>query len=117
MTFDRKIKKDSFYIYKAWWSDEPFVHICGKRYEYRTENVSDVTIYSNQREVSLYSNGKLVGRKRGRHVFRFKVVLEKENHLEVRSGSFKDAAVIYKTDKARPEYKLKKGKKSSQNWV
>ena len=43
--------------------------------------------------------------------------LRKENHLEVRSGSLKDAAVIYKTDKARPEYKLKKGKKSSQNWV
>ena len=85
VTFDRKIKKDSFYIYKAWWSDEPFVHLCGKRYEYRTEKVSDVTVYSNQREVSLYNNGKLVGSRRGRHVFRFKVVLEKENHLEVRS--------------------------------
>jgi len=117
VTFDRKLKKDSFYIYKAWWSDEPFVHLCGKRYKYRHEKVSDVTVYSNQREVSLYNNGKLVGKSQGRHVFRFKVVLEKENHLEVRSGSFKDAAVIYKTDKARPEYKLKKGKKSSQNWV
>ncbi|MGN0572377.1 MAG: glycoside hydrolase family 2 protein, partial [Acutalibacteraceae bacterium] len=32
ITFDRKYKKDAFYAYKAWLSDEPFVHICGKRY-------------------------------------------------------------------------------------
>ena len=36
VTFDRKTKKDSFYIYKAWWSDEPFVHICSKRFVDRT---------------------------------------------------------------------------------
>ena len=117
VTFDRKIKKDSFYIYKAWWSDEAFVHLCGKRYKYRHERISEVTVYSNQKEVSLYNNGRLVGTRRGRHVFRFKVKLEKENRLEARSGELRDATVIYKTDKARPEYKLKKGKKSSQNWV
>ncbi len=115
VTFDRKIKKDSFYIYKAWWSDEAFVHLCGKRYKYRTEKLSDVTVYSNQKEVSLYNNGKLVGTKRGRHAFHFNVELEKENHLEARAGALLDSAVIYKTDKARPEYKVKKGK--SQNWV
>ncbi|MCD8069200.1 MAG: glycoside hydrolase family 2 protein, partial [Lachnospiraceae bacterium] len=32
VTFDRKTKKDSFYLYKAWWSEEPFVHLCSKRY-------------------------------------------------------------------------------------
>lgn len=115
VTFDRRIKKDSFYIYKAWWSDEPFVHLCGKRYEYRTEKVSDVTVYSNQKEVSLYNNGKLVETKRGEHAFHFKVVLEEENRLEVKSGELTDSAVIYKTNQARPEYKVKKGK--SQNWV
>ena len=115
ITFDRRIKKDSFYIYKAWWSDEPFVHLCGKRYEYRSEKVSNVTVYSNQREVSLYNNGKLVETKRGEHAFHFKVILEAENHLEVRAGELTDAAVVYKTDKPRPEYKVKKGK--SQNWV
>lgn len=115
VTFDRRIKKDSFYIYKAWWSDEPFVHLCGKRYEYRTGNVTDVTVYSNQKEVELYNNGKLVGKKCGAHAFHFKVTMETENHLEVRSGQLKDTAVIYKTAKAKPEYKVKKGK--SQNWV
>ena len=115
VTFDRRIKKDSFYIYKAWWSDEPFVHLCGKRYEYRAENVTEVTVYSNQNEVSLYNNGKLVETKTGTHAFHFKVTLEAENRLEVKSGTLSDSAVIYKTDKPRPEYKVKKGK--SQNWV
>lgn len=115
VTFDRKIKKDSFYIYKAWWSDVPFVHLCGKRYEYRTGKTTDVTVYSNQKEVSLYNNGKLVATKKGAHAFHFKVVLEAENHLEVRCGELTDSAVVYKTEQPRPEYKVKKGK--SQNWV
>lgn len=115
ITFDRKTKKDSFYIYKAWWSDEPFVHLCGKRYEYRAEKVTEVVVYSNQKEVELYNNGKLVEKKRGSHAFHFKLKMEKENHLEVRSGDLTDAAVIYKTEQPRPEYKVKKGK--SQNWV
>ncbi len=115
VTFDRKTKKDSFYIYKAWWSEEPFLHLCGKRYEYRTEKVSNVTVYSNQKEVSLYNNGKLVETKRGEHAFHFKVTLDTENHLEVKAGNLKDTATIYKTAIPRPEYKVKKGK--SQNWV
>ncbi len=115
ITFDRRIKKDSFYIYKAWWSDEPFVHLCGKRYEYRTGKVSDVTVYSNQKEVSLYNNGKLVTTQKGEHAFHFKVTLEAENHLEVKAGELTDAATVFKTDKPRPEYKVTKGK--SQNWV
>lgn len=115
VTFDRKIKKDSFYIYKAWWSEEPFVHLCGKRYEYRTEEITDVTVYSNQQEVSLYQNGKKIDVKKGRHAFHFQVKLEQENHLEARSGDLKDEAVIYRTDTPQPEYKVKKSK--SKNWV
>ena len=115
VTFDRKIKKDSFYIYKAWWSDEKFVHLCGKRYEYRAEKTTDITVYSNLSKVSLYNNGKLVETKKGRHAFHFRLPLEAENHLEVIAGEFKDTAVIYKTDTPKPEYKVKKGK--SQNWV
>ncbi len=46
VTFDRKYKKDSFYAYKAWLSDEPFVHICGKRYIDRPESVTSVTVYT-----------------------------------------------------------------------
>ena len=115
ITFDRKIKKDSFYIYKAWWSEDPFVHLCGKRYEYRTGEETEVIVYSNQKEIELYNNGKLVGMQTGEHAFHFKMKLEKENHIEVKSGDLCDSCVVYKTDKPRPEYKVKKGK--SQNWV
>lgn len=115
VTFDRKIKKDSFYIYKAWWSSEPFVYLCGKRYKYRAEQITNVTVYSNQRKVVLYNNGKRIGKKRGAHAFHFKVKMEEENRLEVRAGELRDSMVIYKTECERPEYKVKKGK--SQNWV
>lgn len=115
VTFDRKTKKDSFYLYKAWWSREAFVHICGKRYMYRAEKNSEVKVYSTKKEVSLYNNGKLVGTKRGEKIFCFKVKLEDENNLVAKAGKLTDEAVIYKTDRALPEYKVKKG--SSQNWV
>ena len=72
-------------------------------------------MYSNLKEVSLYNNGKLIGTKKGEKVFKFKMPMEAKNHLEVKASGYKDSAVIYKTDKARPEYKLKKG--DSSNWM
>ena len=115
VTFDRKIKKDSFYLYKAYWTKEPMVHLAGKRYEYRHEPVTEIKVYSNLSEVELYNNGKLVTRQSGNKVFSFKLTLEKENHIEVRAGGLTDSAVIYKVDKAKPEYRLAKG--DSSNWM
>lgn len=62
VTFDRKYKKDAFYAYKAWMSDEPFVHICGKRYVERVEDVTRITVYSNMPAVELFANGTSLGR-------------------------------------------------------
>lgn len=115
ITFDRKLKKDVFYLYKAYWTKEPFVHLAGKRYEYRTESTTEITVYSNLHEVSLYNNGKLVGTKKGEKVFKFQMAMEAENKLEVKAGEWKDSAVIYKTDQPRPEYKMAKG--DSSNWM
>ena len=69
VTFDRKIKKDAFYLYKAYWSKQPFVHTCGSRYVDRTEDVTEVRVYSNLPEVSLYKDGHLVETKKGDKVF------------------------------------------------
>jgi beta-galactosidase len=115
ITFDRKTKKDVFYLYKAYWTEAPFVYLAGKRYEYRVEGTTEITVYSNLNEVSLYNNGKLIGTKKGEKVFKFKLPMEATNQLEVKAGGFTDSAVIYKTDKPRPEYGLKKG--DSSNWM
>ena len=117
VTFDRKIKKDSFYLYKAYWSEEGFVHIAGSRYVDRPEAVTKVKVYSNQPKVSLYNNGKLVAEKSGEHVFTFEVSLEAENNLKAVAGSFEDTAFIRKVDKPNPAYKLNVKSSNSANWV
>ncbi len=115
VTFDRSLKKDSFYLYKAYWTKEPFVYLAGKRYEYRTGKTTTVTVYSNEKEVSLYNNGKFLGTRAGKAVFKFRVKLEETNKLEVYAGEQTDSAVIYKTGRAKEEYRLKKG--DSSNWM
>ena len=117
VTFDRKTKKDSFYIYKAWWSDEPFVHICSKRYADRTENEIEVKVYSNQKQVSLYVNGEKLAEQEGEHVFKFRVKLNGETKVQAVAGDSIDDAVFRKVDAPNPDYKLTKKKSTSANWV
>ena len=117
VTFDRKTKKDSFYIYKAWWSDEPFVHICSKRYVDRTQSEIEVKVYSNQKNVSLYVNGEKLGEQEGEHIFKFRVKLDGETKVQAVAGDCIDDAVFRKVDTPNPDYKLTKKKSTSANWV
>lgn len=117
VTFDRKTKKDSFYIYKAWWSDEPFVHICSKRYADRTENEIEVKVYSNQKQVSLYVNGEKLAEQEGEHIFKFRVKLNGETKVQAVAGDSIDDAVFRKVDAPNPDYKLTKKNSTSANWV
>ena len=117
VTFDRKTKKDSFYLYKAWWSDEAFVHICSKRFVERTGSTATVKVYSNQSTVALYVNGNKVGEQTGEHVFTFKVPLNGELHIQAVAGDRTDESVICHVDTPNPEYKLHKTKSKSANWV
>ena len=117
VTFDRKTKKDSFYLYKAWWSDEAFVHICSKRFVERTGSTATVKVYSNQNTVALYVNGNKVGEQTGEHVFTFKVPLNGELHIQAVAGDRTDESVIRHVDTPNPEYKLHKTKSKSSNWV
>ena len=64
VTFDRKIKKDAFYLYKAYWSKQPFVHTCGSRYVDRTGGCDRGQSIPNLPEVSLYKDGHLVESKK-----------------------------------------------------
>ncbi len=107
VTFDRKYKKDAFYAYKAWLSDEPFVHLCSKRYIDRVEDETVVTVYSNLPEVELFANGVSVGKITAEdHFFKFKVKNQGETHLVAVSGDFKDESVIRKVDTFNESYRL-----------
>ncbi len=107
VTFDRSYKKDSFYAYKAWLSDDPFVHLTSKRYIDRVEDVTKVTVYSNQREVELFANGVSVGKKTAEdHFFRFEVKNEGETRLVAVAGECRDESVIRKVETFNEEYRL-----------
>ena len=109
VTFDRKYKKDSFYAYKAWLSQEPFVHICSKRYVDRVEDVTEVTVYTNQSQVELFANGKSLGvMKRGEYPFyHYKVKNEGETKLLAKAGDCVDESVIRKVDTFNTDYVMK----------
>ena len=111
MTFDRKYKKDSFYAYKAWLvdaKDDPFVHICGKRYIDRVEPVTKVTVYSNLPSVELFANGESLGvQENAEHFFYFDVPNKGKTTLVAKAGSCSDESTIHKVDKFNEKYRLK----------
>ena len=116
VTFDRKYKKDSFYAYKAWLSDEPFVHLCGKRYIDRVEDVTKVTVYSNLPEVELFANGESLGKITAEdHFFYFDVKNVGETELVAVAGDCKDKSIIRKVEEFNEEYRLKE-KGAILNW-
>lgn len=114
VTFDRKLKKDAFYIYKAYLSKEPFVHLCGRRYADRTEDITEVKVYSNQPEVTLSVDGAEFETKSGDKIFVFRVPMHGEHKIEVCSGELRDQMVIRKAEQANLSY-LKEGREVV-NW-
>ena len=110
MTFDRKYKKDSFYAYKAWLVSpevDPFVHLCGKRYVDRVEDVTKVTVYSNLPEVELFVNGESIGKKTAEdHFFYFDVKNEGETTIVAKAGDFTDEGKIRKVAEMNMDYVL-----------
>ncbi len=116
VTFDRQLKKDAFYLYKAAWNKkEPFVHLCGSRYADRCEDVTEVKVYSNQPEVSLYVDGKLFETRAGHIVFKFNVPITGSHSVEARAGGCKDVIQISKVAEPNPAYTLP-GRTAVTNW-
>lgn len=116
VSFDRKLKKDAFYLYKAAWNrTEPFVHLCGKRYVNRTEARTEIRVYSNQSEVTLLMDGKEIGTKAGDTVFVFEAEISGEHTFTAKSGSCSDTMQIRKVSEPDPAYRF--GKTGSvANW-
>lgn len=63
VTYDRQTKKDAFYIYKAYWTTDPMVHVAGRRFADRATEERDITVYTNCDEVTLVVNGAEVATK------------------------------------------------------
>lgn len=116
VTFDRKIKKDAFYLYKATWNKEdPFVHICGRRYVDRTEQETEVRVYSNQHQVTLMVDGQKVDELEGETVFVFKLPISGRHTVKAVADSCQDEITVCKVDRPNKAYCL--GKTGSvSNW-
>ena len=115
VTFDRKIRKDSFYLYKAYWSEEKFLHLCGTRYINRHEKKTEIKVYSTLPEITLFHDGKKVKTLQGDKIFLFHLPLhEGDNKIQVVSGDYHEEMVIHKVDKADPSYKVHGG--NSMSW-
>lgn len=99
VTMDRKTKKDSYYVYQAYWSKKPMVHLCGRRYAQRAGETTEIRVYSNQPTVALYLNGKLVEEKTANKVFVFNVALEAgANVIVAAAGDLKDSMTLEKVE-------------------
>ncbi len=94
VTFDRKIKKDAFYFYKANWNkEEPLIYIAGRRYVNRTAENTTVTVFTNRAEAELWVNGSNLGKLKAdayATIVWEEVKLQKgKNIIEVKSGNKK----------------------------
>ena len=117
VTFDRKIRKDSFYLYKAWWSKEPMLHVCSKRYVNRCEDTTKVKVYSNQHKVALFVNGNKFAEVVGDKIFEFEVPLTGDLKIEAVAGDLRDESFIHKVSTPDQSYILAKGEGKGANWV
>lgn len=94
VSYDRTVRKDAYYFYKANWSSEPVLYISARRYTQRTEAKTDVKVYTNQSHATLYLNGKRIGKAKrdetGRIVFKDVTLREGKNIIRVTSGKLSD---------------------------
>ena len=120
VTFDRKIRKDAFYLYKAYWSQDTFVHLCGKRYARRTGDVARVKVYSNADCVTLYVDGEEFATKEGSRIFEFDgVPLKKFTCITATAYGCTDSMTLQKADAPEQSYILPRDTASANiaaNW-
>ena len=117
MTIDRKIKKDAFWLYKAHWSDEKFVHICGERYKERVAGTKEIKVYSNLDTVTLDVNGEkqtLSGDK----IFRFTAeIKEGENIISASAENESHSITVTGVAEENESYRLGEDQQSFvRNW-
>ena len=117
VTFDRSLRKDAFYLYKAAWNKhEPFVHLCGKRYINRAVPETEIKVYSNQPAVTLYVDGTKIGTREGKTVFIFHIPLLGEHLIKAEAGEAQDTMCIRRVSAPDESYIFNKAAASVTNW-
>lgn len=113
VSYDRKIRKESFYIYQAYWSKTPMVHVCGERFVDRGPEEHEVIVYSNCPTVTLLVNGQEVETKEvidHAAVFKDVPLLDGKNDVTAISGTVKGNSIVLNAVPERNEdYTLKRG--------
>lgn len=106
VTFDRATRKDSFYYYKAMWSNEPFVHIGSKRFVNRATETISIKVYSNQPEVTIEINGNALTDivENGSAVFENVALVMGENRVVATAGNERDEAIFIRCEEPDESY-------------
>lgn len=106
VTYDRAVRKDSFYYYQAWWTETPMLHLCEKRYKKRVEDTTVIKVYSNQSEVSLEINGQQSASVSGHIVFLFPNVKLNPgvNRITARSNELIDTMEVICVEEPEQSY-------------
>lgn len=120
VTYDRRVKKDAYFIYQAYWTKKPMLHLCGKRYVDRAGDTTTVKVYSNLPEVQLQVNGTPFATLSGDKIFIFENVPLKagENHVTAYAGDLTDEMCIRQVAEPNPDYILPNSAAGSNvaNW-
>ena len=123
VTMDRRTRKDSFYLYKAYWNPEPMVHICGRRYAQRAGETTVIKFYTNEPEARLYINNDLVWWPKaedGQRVFEYAVKLCRgQNWITVRTPHVSDSTTIERVEAEPGIYALPDARERAKytgNW-
>ena len=109
ITYDRSLKKDAFYIYKAYWTTEPMVYVAGRRFADRAPEERNVTVYTNCDEVTLVVNGVEVETKAAvdhEVVFENVALNDGANTVTAKSGDVEDTITLNGVAEHNPEYTL-----------
>jgi len=109
VTYDRKIKKDAFFVYQAYWKKEPMVHISGRRFANRAPGERDVTVYTNEEEVTLFLNGTKVATLPVRDhaaVFSEVPLMPGENLLTAKTLAAEDSISLWGVEEHNTSYDL-----------
>ncbi|MDR2844061.1 MAG: beta-galactosidase [Candidatus Symbiothrix sp.] len=114
VTFDRKVKKDAFYWYKANWSKEPVLYLTQRRMTERSTDSTSVTVYSNIGTPTLVVNGEEIkqfiqGTTDVQYIFPHIQLKEGDNRIETtalhQGKQLKDAVLWQYIPKNRSEEK------------